>query len=138
MISEENKSKLRRLMETRQKRDEDKKALELSEAAYREAEAEVFEALNDSVEGTIKVPLGPPWGTVSFRTRETTFGNIYDEEAALEYFEQRMMMDEISAPKFVKRRINEIVRDLDEQGLELPPGVAAYKQRGVTITRQKG
>lgn len=139
MIPEESKSALRRLMEVRQKRDEAKKALELAERDFRECESDVFESLEDSdVKGTLKVDLGEPWGTVSFRTRETHFGNIFDEEAAIEYFEQRAQIDEVSAPKFVKRRINEIVRDAVEQGADLPPGVDYYTQRGVTITRQKG
>lgn len=139
MIPEESKSALRRLMEVRQKRDEAKKALELAERDFRECESDVFESLEDSdVKGTLKVDLGEPWGTVSFRTRETHFGNIFDEEAATEYFEQRAQIDEVSAPKFVKRRINEIVRDAVEQGADLPPGVDYYTQRGVTITRQKG
>lgn len=145
MISEESKSKLRRLMELREKRDEKKRALEVAEGEYREHEADVFEALESlrdpadpSSSASLKVPLGEPWGTVRFNTRETHYGNVFDEEAAVEYFEQRAMLDEVSAPKLVKRRINEIVRDAVEQNADLPPGVDYYTQRGVTITRQKG
>jgi hypothetical protein len=125
-------------MEARTARDEAKRDLEAKEEAFRECEADVFESLSDSgVQGSVKVDLGDPWGVVAFRTRETYFGRIIDEEAALEYFEQRAMIEEISAPKFVKRRINEIVRDCIEQGIDTPPGVDYYPQRGVTITRQK-
>lgn len=138
MIDEAAKSKLRRLMEARQRRDELKKALEEAEADFRSMEADVYDALDESdIEGTVKVDLGNPWGTVSFRTRETLYGRIYDEDAALTYFNDRAMTDEVSAPKFVKKRINEIVRDHHEQGLDMPPGVDYYPQRGVTITRQK-
>lgn len=138
MISTESKAKLRRLMESRTRRDEAKVALEEAEADFRSCEADVFEALDDSgVQGTVKVDLGPPWGIVSFRTRETLYGRIIDEERALRYFEGRAMIDEVSAPKFVKRRINEIVRDFHEQGMDMPPGIDYYPQRGVTITRQK-
>lgn len=136
MIPEEAKAKLRRLMEARTARDEAKKALEQAEADFREIETEVYEALAN-VKGTIKVPLGEPWGTVSFRQRETYYGRIIDDEAALEYFEQRQMMDELTAPRFVKARLNEIVRECVEQGEAPPPGVDYYANRGVTITRQK-
>lgn len=136
MIPEEAKAKLRRLMEARTARDEAKKALEQAEADFREIEAEVYEELA-SVKGTVKVPLGEPWGTVSFRQRETYYGRIIDDEAALEYFEQRQMMDELTAPRFVKARLNEIVRECVEQGEAPPPGVDYYANRGVTITRQK-
>lgn len=138
MISEDAKSKLRRLMETRQARDEAKKGLEIAEEEYRDSESDVYEALEESdVQGTVKVDLGDPWGVVSFRTRETYFGRIIDEEAALEHFERRAMVEEVSAPKFVKRRINEIVRDALEQDGKMPPGIDYYAQRGVTITRAK-
>jgi tRNA A58 N-methylase Trm61 len=138
VISDDAKSKLRRLMETRQARDEAKKALEIAEENFRETESDVYEALDeDAVVGTIKVDLGDPWGVVAFRNRETYFGRIIDEEAALAHFEQRAMVEEVSAPKFVKRRINEIVRDALEQDGKMPPGLDYYAQRGVTITRQK-
>lgn len=138
MISEEAKAKLRRLMEARDKRDADKKALEQSEADYRDTEADVYEAMEESGQkGALKVDLGPPWGIVSFSQRETYYGRIIDDRAALEHFEQRGMVDETTAPKFVKARINEIIRDAREQGLDMPPGIDYYARRGVTITRQK-
>lgn len=138
MISQDAISKLRRLMEARQQRDEDKKAAEQSEKDYRELEAEVYEELDENpVQGTVKVDLGDPYGVVSFAPRETYFGRIIDEDAAAEYYEQRAMMEEVSAPKFVMRRINEEVRDRIEQGQNMPPGVDFYARRGVTITRQK-
>jgi hypothetical protein len=138
VISQAAISKLRRLMEAREKRDEDKKAAEASEKDYRAIEAEVFEEFEEAaVQGTVKVDLGEPFGVVSFRTRETYYGTIIDEEAAAEYYEQRAMMDEVSAPKFVMRRINEEVRDRIEQGQSMPPGVSFRANRGVTITRSK-
>lgn len=136
MISEDSKAKLRRHMEAREARDEAKMALKNAEAHLRETEDDVYESLED-LEGTLKVNLGEPWGTVSFRTRETFYGRIIDDEAALEYFERRQMMDELTAPKFVKARVNEIVRDHIEQGIDMPPGIDYYPNRGVTVTRQK-
>lgn len=138
MISQAAISKLRRLMEAREKRDEDKKAAEASEKDFRAIEAEVFEEFEEAaVQGTVKVDLGDPYGVVSFRTRETYYGTVIDEEAAQDYFEQRAMMDEVSAPKFVMRRINEEVRDRIEQGQDMPPGISFRANRGVTITRSK-
>lgn len=146
MIAEEAKSALRRLMESRTKRDELKKALEIAEREFRDNEADVFEALealrdpNDpsASRTALKVHLGEPWGTVSFRGRETIYGRIIDDEAALEYFEQRGMMDEVTEPKFAKARLNEIARECIEQGEQTPPGMDYHRQCGVTITRQKG
>lgn len=138
MIEQEAVSKLRRLMELREKRDETKKAAETAESDYREHEAEVYEALEENpVKGTLKVDLGDPWGIVSFSPRETYFGRIIDDAKALEHFEQRAMVDELTSPKFVMKRVNEIVRDVREQGGDMPPGLDFYARRGVTITRQK-
>lgn len=139
MISEESLAQLRRLMEARVKRDESKKQAETDEKEYRDIEADVYEALEQTqIKGSVKVDLGPPFGTVSFSPRETYFGKVYDKEAALEHFEQRAMVEEISEPKFSMKRIHEIVRDCVEQGIKPPPGVDHYARRGVTITRQKG
>lgn len=145
IVSEEAKAKFRRLMEARTKRDELDKAAKEAKAEFQEIEAEVFEALeklrdpNDpnATRSAIKVHLGEPWGTVSFRGRETRYGRIVDEEAALEYFEQRQMIEEVTRSEFAKKRLHEIVRDHYEQGLDMPPGVDYYTNSGVTITRQK-
>lgn len=138
MIGQDGIDKLRRLMEARQRRDESKQQAEKDEREYREIEADVYEALEQNpIKGTLKVDLGDPWGTVSFGPRETYFGRIIDKEKALEHFEQRAMVEEISEPKFVMKRINEIVRDCREQGINPPAGIDYYARRGVTITRQK-
>lgn len=139
MIDRSALSKLRRLMEARVKRDDDKKVAETSEKYYREIEDEVYHELEESgVVGTVKVDLGDPFGVVSFKTRETAYGRVIDDDAALEYFENRGMVDDVTAPKFKRKRVSEIVRELLEDGeTEMPPGVDYYFNRGVTITRQK-
>lgn len=139
MISDSAVSRLRRLMELRQKRDEAKTAAESAEKEYRQVETEVYEELAENpIQGTLKVDLGEPWGVVSFLGRETYFGRVVDKNAAYEYYEQRAMVDELTEPKFVMRRVNDEVRAALEQGASMPPGVDYYARRGVTITRQKG
>lgn len=139
MISEEATSQLRRLMELRDKRDTEAKAAKDSEKEYREAEAEVWESLMDSPqEGTLKVNLGEPYGVVQFLPQETYYGRIIDEDAALEGFEQRAMVEEMTKPQIVMARINEEVRACIEQRQPPPPGVDFYAKRYVRITRQKG
>lgn len=129
--------KLLRLVEAREKRDLDKAAAERSEKEYRAIEGDVWEALEDS-------PLKPPYkvdlgehGVVRFHPKQTIYGKIIDEDKALEYFEQRAMLDEVTAPKFAKKVINEMVRELHEQGESMPPGVDFSPTRYVQITRQK-
>lgn len=138
MISEQTKAHLRRFMEVRDARDAANKAAETAEKAYRDMEADVYEEMkNSGVKGSIKVDLGDPWGVTSFSTRETFFGRIVDKDAALAYYEDRAMIEEVSEPKFVMKRINDEVRDALEQASEMPPGHDWYARRGITITRQK-
>lgn len=128
----------RRLMELRQERDVADKAAKTAEKEYRDAEADLYEMMEEGgAVGTQKVDLGQPWGVVSFLNRTTYFGRIVDQDKALEHYLNRGMGDEVSAPKFVMRRINDEVRDCLEQGKDMPPGVDYYSRRGVTITKQK-
>lgn len=140
MLSEEHLSKLRRLMEARDLKDSTEKAAKKANADFREAEAELYDLLDEGPLDRIPpVDLGPPWGKVSFHKRETPYGRIIPgmEQEALRHYEQRAMIDEVTVPKFVMKRINEEVRDCLEQGKPMPPGIDFRMNRGVTITRQK-
>lgn len=138
MISQQNLAKLRRFLELREKRDEAKTALDTAEKDYREAEADVYEALTEAeLKGAIKVDLGDGFGTVSFSPRTTYFGRIIDKEAAEEYYAQRAMLEDVSEIKFSMARIHEEIRERLENGESPPPGMDYYSRRGVTVTRQK-
>ena len=126
-------------MELRTKRDEDKAAAERSEKDYREAEADVYEALSDGpMDRLNNIDLGEPWGKVSFHAKETIYSRVIDEDALMEHFEQRAMVDEVTEPTFSKARLNEIARDSVEQAEKMPPGLDFYPRRFVQITRKKG
>jgi hypothetical protein len=78
---------------------------------------ELFEGLQGSLEGkkagsTVSVPLGEPYGVVKFRTRETHYAKIVDEDALLEWLENRAMLDEATKAQFNKKRLHEEVRKL--------------------------
>ena len=139
MLSENAIKMLRRLMELRAKRDEDKAAAEQSEKDYREAEADVYEALSEGpLDRLNNIDLGEPWGKVSFHAKETIYARVIDEEAALEHFEQRAMIEEVTTPKLSMARMNETVRTAVENGDPLPEGLDFYPRRFVQITRKKG
>lgn len=136
MISDEAKAQLRRLMELRQKRDEDAVAAKASEKAYREAEADAYEALSP-IKGALKIDLGEPFGIVAFHNRETYFARVINETKALEYYKKKHMTDDVTTSKFRMGVLNEEIRSRREQGLDPPPGIDWAPRRGVTITRQK-
>jgi hypothetical protein len=138
LISEEVKSKLRRLLEARDKHALLDRQAKDAKKDLDEIELDVFEMFTDAgIVGTVPVPLGPPYGVVKFRTRETPHATVADPDKLLEHFEQRAQVEEVSAPHFVKRRLNEIVRDVLDHGGNLPPGLTYYTNRGMTITRPK-
>lgn len=139
MISETALASLRRLMELREKRDVAKVALANAEKEYRDAEADVHEALSEGpVDRLPNVDLGEPWGKVTFHAKKTHYGRVEDADAAHEYFAQRAMLDDMSDVKMVDKRINEEVRRALEEGTSLPPGLDFYTRDYVQITRTKG
>jgi len=136
-IGVEEQKKLRLLWELRAKRDEAAAAAEAAEKDYREHEADVWMALDESpLSGAIKIDLGEPYGVVTFQYRETYYGRVLDKEATLEHFEQRAMIDDVMEPKLSKKRINEIVNDCLDEGKELPPGLDFYARRYVSMSQK--
>jgi hypothetical protein len=130
-------SRFRRLVELREKRDLTKSAAESAERDYREYESEVLELMLDGpISGTMKFDLGGEHGTIAFTPRETKFGRIVDAEAALEHFEQRGEVEEMTSKQIQKRKLNELVRELLEQGKPMPDGIDFYTNRGITISRK--
>jgi hypothetical protein len=131
-------AKLRRFLELRDAKDETEAAAKAAKKAHDDAELELHQILSEGVDGTLKVPLGDPYGTVSFLPQVTKTANILNDRTLEAYLEERQMMDEYSKPQLVKGRLNEMVRDFEERGEPMPPGLEMYKKRYVRVTRPKG
>lgn len=130
-------SKFRRLVELRTQRDEDKAVATRSEKEYRSYEAELWEELADSpIQGTIKLDIGGEFGVVTFQPKETYYGRIIDKDAALEYFENRAMVDEFTKPKIEAARVNELVKHHLEDHKPMPPGIDFYAKRFISISHK--
>lgn len=131
----------RRFMELREKRDALKVAAKEANEDYEEAEADIWEELapSDPTQkmASQKVPLGDPWGTVTFGPREVPYARVIDADKALEHYNNRALTEEVTSAKFVMKRLNEEVRECIEEGADLPPGLDFYKKRYVSITRPK-
>src|SRR4051794_19567893 len=105
-------NRIKRLVELRDQRDEDKAAAANSEKAYRDAEAELVEDLEESgVKGSIKFDFGGEMGEVRIHANETFYGRIIDPDKALDYFENAGLIESHTEQKFVGRRLNELVRE---------------------------
>jgi hypothetical protein len=131
-------TKLRRFIETRESRDEAAATAKRLEEEYRQEEAELWDALEDSpMLPPYKVDLGEPHGIVTFQNKETYYGRIIDEEKAQEYLEQTAQVDEFSKPKFVMARVHELVRSKLEAQESPPDGFDFYAKRYISISRPK-
>lgn len=137
-ISDETKEQLRRFMELRDRKEEAEAAEKAAVAAYRDAEADLYDAFQQSgVKGKVRVDLGPPWGEVMFGASKTDYATVLDAEAAREYYAARSSTGAVSEPKFVMKVLNAEVRTAKEQGLPLPPGLGWIERRVISVTRQK-
>jgi hypothetical protein len=130
-----DKQYLRGYVDARRKKDHDKMVADLSAKAYREMEAELWDAIEAmGIKGELKIDLGEGYGVVGFGAAKTDFGTIIDEEQAQEYFESRALTDEMTEPKVRKARLNSLVRDLKEANKKLPPGIGDYTKRYVKMS----
>lgn len=132
------KARFLRLLELREAHDIADVQEKKTNAAYREYEAELYEALKDAgIEGTQKFDFGLGVGTASFRARKPTFyGQVIDKDVAISALKREGLSDAIMQDVIRKGRLNELVRDRLESGGELPEGVGYYDQKGISISRK--
>lgn len=133
----EFKAHFQRLLELREQRDIDKKTAKKSERLYRDAEAELFQELEEAgVKGRQTFDFGGDLGTAKFQARSTNYGRIIDREVALAALEAEGLDEVIYERSIRDKRLNELVRDRLESGSELPDGVDFYSRQGISISRK--
>jgi hypothetical protein len=129
------KNKLRQLAEDRRARDQADLAKKAAERQYRQTEAEIIAMLEESGQkGRITFNFGGELGTISFQKKSTIYGRVLDRNQALDVFEERAMVDEMTEPKISDRRLNEFVRNELEQGNDLPDGIDYHERKFVSIS----
>ena len=146
MFSEEAKRKMRQLLDARDAYAEADAAAKAAKAELAEIEhdvADMFGEVDEQgerlVKGTVSINLGKPYGVVKFRLRETAYADVVDEDALMDYYENRGMLDDVATePRFVKKVLNNEIREILDNDGKFPPGLTYYMDRGMTITRPKG
>lgn len=132
-------SRFRRLAELRRERDIDAAAAKASESAYREYEAELLEALEDSnVKGALSFDFGGDLGEIKFQRRKTLYGRIIDKRVAMQSLLAEGLDEQMTGTKIEARRLNELVRERDESGEDLPEGIGFYEKRFISISHKSG
>jgi hypothetical protein len=147
VFSEDFLQKLRQLLDARDKHAEADAAAKAAKRELDEIELEVADMFGEvddqgqrKLTGTISLNLGPGYGVVKFRLRETPYAQIADEEKLMKYYEEKGMLDDVATePQLVKKVLNGQVREILDNGSgKFPPGLTYYVDRGMTITRPKG
>lgn len=134
---DEFKSSFQRLAELRTQRDADKKAASVSEAAYREKEAELYAELEEAgIRGRLEFDFGGDLGTIKFQRRSTIYGRVLNKEDALQALKKMGLNDVIYSEAVNQGRLNERVRDWLETGTELPEGLDFYTRDAISISRK--
>lgn len=139
VIPDEAKRLFRALLAARDKHDEAKTAEKRAKDEVDRLTIEVHEALVDSIGmSTLPVDLGPPYGRVKLLPTATVYANVINEEKLQNYLENSAQVEEYTRPDLAKGRLNELARQLLEDGQDFPPGLDRYVKRSVRVTRQKG
>ncbi len=80
-------------------------------------------------------------GTTSYGTegetwvrKSTRYGSITNREAFLRWAEEAGLLEDYTQRKEVNARLNELVRQMIDDGQELPPGVDFYDREYVSRT----
>lgn len=97
--------------------------------------------MNDAM-AKVKLPgatleLGPGYGNVQFNRESKVNSSVFDEEAAIAYFESKGMMTGYVQGKVRKAPVNQLVRESLENGQELPPGIEPRVTKFVKVTKRK-
>lgn len=107
-----------------------------AEKAKKAAEADLHDALLQSKQKSTTLELGEGYGTVEFGRRKKTSASVFDKDAAVKYFKEHNMLDGYVEGTVRKAPINQLVKEFDESGIELPPGIEPRITKYVQVTNR--
>lgn len=107
-----------------------------AEKAKKAAEFDLHVALEKSKQKGTTLELGEGYGTFEFRREKKTSASVFDKAAAIEYFKAHDMLDGYVEGTVRKAPINQLVREFDETGQELPPGIEPRITKFVSVTKR--
>lgn len=127
----------RRVIDARADYDKKQKAKVKAENEKKRAEAEMNEALLKAKQKGTTLELGPGYGDVQFNREQKVNSSVFDEAAAIAYFEEKGLATGYVDEKVRKKPLNQLVRETLENGGELPPGVEPRVTKYVKVTKRK-
>lgn len=127
----------RRVIDARHEYDKAYKAKVKAENAKKAAESDMNEAMAKAKLPGATLELGPDYGVQQFNREQKVNSSVFDEEAAIAYFEEKGMALGYVQGKVRKAPLNQLVREALENGQELPPGVEPRITKYVKVTKRK-
>lgn len=127
----------RRVIDARAEYDEAYKEKVKKENAKKGAEADMNEAMAKAKLPGATLDLGPGYGNVQFNREQKVNSSVFDEHAAIEYFEEQGLASGYVQGKVRKKPLNQLVRESLENGQELPPGIEPRLTKYVKVTKRK-
>lgn len=128
----------RRVIDARAAYDKAYKARVKAEKAKKAAEADMNEAMAKAKMPGTTLDLGPGYGRQQFNREQKVNSSVFDEEAAIKFFEENGMTKGYVDEKVRKKPLNQLVREALENGQELPPGVEPRVTKYVKVTKRDG
>lgn len=128
MKSEELAEKLKHLKHLKQSFKDAELLAKESKRRLDEYQAQLFNEMRDHGLETIK------HDGVSYVSKTTVFAHVQDDEAFQSWCQENQVDDVYLSLKEEKGRLNELVREAIDNGMELPPGVVWYPREYISIT----
>lgn len=127
----------RRVIDARAEYDKAYKARVKAEKAKKAAESDMNDAMLKAKLPGATLELGPGYGKVQFNREQKVNSSVFDEAAAIKYFEEKGLASGYVDEKVRKKPLNQLVREALENNQDLPPGVEPRVTKYVKVTKRK-
>lgn len=127
----------RRVIDKRADYEKARKEKVKQEKAMKSAEVDMNDAMAKAKLPGATLALGEGYGDVQFNREQKVNSSVFDEEAAVKYFEDKGLAQGYVDEKVRKKPLNQLVRESLENGQELPPGVEPRVTKFVKVTKRK-
>ena len=98
---------------------------------YKDYEAETWNAMRDVEVQTTRTD------DALYVRRSTIYATVQDQYAFEEWCRSKDLSEAYLEQRPAKARLNEMVRDLQDTGQEMPPGIGWYPNEFISITNTK-
>lgn len=130
-------TRAREVIDARAEYDAAYKEKAKTEKVKKRVEAEFNEDLKKAKVEGCTLDLGTGYGKVQFNREQKVNSSVFDEAAAIAYFEEQGLSLGYVEGKVRRKPLNQLVREALENGQELPPGVEPRVTKYVKVTKRK-